>query len=104
MCCLVQCCSGFDQVSQEASRNLHRHAVNAIKLCWAVSPPQPADGRQLLHRLMPSKGWPVHVTSNPAGSPCEPCDPAESAWLPLPSQRAQAAKMLLEQVSFLSEH
>ena len=100
MCCLLQCCSGYDQVSQEASRNLHSHAVVVLKLCWAVTPPKAADSHQLLHRLLPTKGWPVHVRCNPAGSSCEPCDPAESAWLPLPSQRAQAAEMLLEQVGF----
>lgn len=103
MYCLVYCCSGFDQVSQEASRNLHSHAVDVLKLCWAVTPPEAADRHQLLHRLLPTKGWPVNSSCNPAGSSCEPCDPNDSAWLPLPSQRAQTAKMLLEQVSFNPE-
>lgn len=72
-------------------------------MCWAVTPPAAVDSHQLLHRLLPTKGWPVHVQPNPAGSSCEPYDPAESAWLPLPNQRAQVAKMLLEQVSFKRE-
>lgn len=95
--------SGFYQVSEEAARNLHIHAVEVLRLCWAVSPPEAADRHQLLHRLLPAKGWPLrplHVETTAAGSPCDSHDPAESAWLPLPRQRAEVAKMLLEQVSF----
>ena len=55
-----------------------------------------AERRPLLHRLLPIKGWPLHPAAVSGG----PCGPAESAWLPLPSQRAKTAKMVLEQVGF----
>ena len=99
-------CAGFDQVSEEAARNLHTHAVDALMLCWGGSPPEAADRQQLLLRLLPAKGWPLRplLVETTAGSSCDPHSPAaDSAWLPLPSQRAEAAKMLLEQVSFFSQ-
>ncbi len=98
---MCRCCqswfAGFEQLSSDAVSNLRKHAVKLLKLCWEMVPPDLSRSQKALHRLLPAAGWPLELLSCDGSSEGIPGS-SDATWLPLPSQQAEVAAMLLQQV------
>ena len=88
---------GFEQLSSDAVSNLRKHAIKVLKRCWQTVPADLSLSQKALHRLLPAAGWPLLSLSRD-GSSNGASGSSDPTWLPMPSQQAELAAMLLQQV------
>ena len=88
--------TGFEDLSSAAVSNLQQHSVNMLKLCWRHNSPDAARTAKVFHRLLPTAGWPLPLLASASAGSGQGL--SNASWVPVPSQQAELAHVLLQMV------